>query len=748
MADQHEAPKEKRPERVFLHTLSGRVALLSLFSACAIAGIAVAAAMDLRKAVMADADAAARRLATVSAVVERGFVDDARRTLASASALRVQPSAECDAAMAGLQARDKRLLAVGLASPLGNVFCGAPAGQKTFADRSLKRAIASKSFAAGDYAFDAGADRPTIAFAQPVIENGEIKAVTFAIMDVRALSDDALKDVFPADTAYGIVDGRGVMLIRHPEPDRWAGKPLPETDLIAEMLSRKEGAARLMGEDGIDRIYAFRRLDGIAPPSMYAYVGVPSDAAEANMRAAAVREAAVALVLLIVAFWAALTLGDILIARRVRRLVTTMRHVVMGESGEKDELPKGMGEMDDLTQLFDLMATRLKEAYGHTEETIKARTLALEFNKGMSDLEAARLEALLASIGEGVVAADKEGKIIFINQEAIHAGYWTGNLVGKSVYDVLRLVDEKGEPVPLGDRPASIALSTGKKIITQSVPKPYYYQRNDKSVFPVKITANPVILNDEVIGVIAVLRDITDEVEFDRRKSEFISIASHQLRSPLAATKWLSDMLRKGDVGKLQPKQQEMADKLFDANERMVVLVNELLNVARIDSGATKLTPQPTDVGKLVEGVMTDTTPLLAQKKQTWAYDKKPLPTLNIDGMLIREVIANLISNASKYSPEGAKVTMFAEVKGDEVYIAVKDQGIGIPKADQNQMFRKFFRAENALKSAVQGTGLGLYFCKQVIDLSGGRLWFESEENKGTTFIITLPLKAPPPAAA
>ncbi|HTK05280.1 MAG TPA: ATP-binding protein [Candidatus Eisenbacteria bacterium] len=745
----HAVQKEKPPQRVFVHTLSGRVALLVLFSSLAVAGIAVGAAMDMRAAVMADADDSARRLTAAAEIYERRYVDDARKSLEGIAGLRGKPAAECDAAVAALAGRDPRIVAAGLSSPSGAAFCATPADRRSVADQAfVKRAVTAKEFAMGDYAVDTTVDRPTVGFALPVIEGGEVKALAYAIMDVRALSDAKLGEVLPADTAYGLVDGRGVMILRHPEPDRWAGKPLPETELTQEMLSRKEGATRLEGEDGIVRIYAFRRLEGLAAPAAYAYVGVPVSVAEARMRQAALRGLAVAGLLALIAIWAALTLGDILIVRRVRHLVTTMRHVVMGESAEKDQLPRGMGEMDDLTELFELMATRLKEAYGHTEETVKARTLALEFNKGMTELEAARLEALLASIGEGVVAADKDGKIIFINHEAMRAGYWTGNLVGKSVYDVLRLVNEKGEPIGLEERPASIALATGKRIITQTVPKPYYYQRSDKTVFPVKITATPVILNNEVIGVIAVLRDITDEVEFDRRKSEFISIASHQLRSPLSATKWLSDMLRKGDVGKLQPKQQELADKLFDANERMVVLVNELLNVARIDSGATKLTPQPTDVGKLVEGVMTDTTPLLAQKKQSWVYDKKPLPTLTIDGMLIREVVANIISNASKYSPEGGKVTMMAEVKGEEVVIAVHDQGIGIPKADQSQMFRKFFRAENALKSAVTGTGLGLYFCKQVVELSGGRIWFESEEGKGTTFIITLPLKPPAPAAA
>jgi signal transduction histidine kinase len=206
-------------------------------------------------------------------------------------------------------------------------------------------------------------------------------------------------------------------------------------------------------------------------------------------------------------------------------------------------------------------------------------------------------------------------------------------------------------------------------------------------------------------------------------------------------------MLRKGDMGSLAPKQQEAADRIFDASERLVTLVNELLNVSRIESGTTKPSPQPTDMGKLIDDVVADTKALLDAKKQAFAYEKKKLPVMMIDPLLTREVIANLISNASKYSPDGTPITLAAERTDGDVLISVADRGMGIPIEQQKQMFSKFFRAENAAKSTIQGTGLGLYVCKQIVELSGGRIWFESEEGKGTTFFVRLPVAGAPAAA-
>ncbi|MEY4744838.1 MAG: hypothetical protein RL272_783 [Candidatus Parcubacteria bacterium] len=738
----HEAPREAPRERVFIRSLAGRVALLVLFSSLAVAGIAVASAIDLRTAVMADADASTGWLAAAAAVAEGRFVGDAGKALAQAAdASRRGGPGACDAAASDIAARDGRFVAVGVATPQGSVVCGFPAGQPSVAGRvSVKRAIASRAFAMGDYVVDAAAARSTVGFAMPVLDGGELKGVAFVEMDVKALSDGGLSSALPPDAAFGIVDGRAVMLMRYPEPDRWAGQPLPESALSAEMLSRKEGTVRLDGFDGIARIYSFRRLPELAAPSAYVYVGVPVVAAEANARAAALRGAAIALFLVIIALWAALTMGDMLILRRMRKMVGTMRHIVIGELDERADLPRGFGELDEVTGLFDIITARLKEAYGKTEEKVKVRTVELEFNKGMAELEKARTEALLASIGEGVVATDRDGKIIFFNKWAQDMIGLDTDLAGKSIYSAITLQDEKGAMIEVEARPIRIALTTGKRVESPLPPKPLWMAREGGKPFPIQIVVTPVRHDEETIGAIAVFRDITDEMEIDRRKSEFISIASHQLRSPLTGIKWLTDMLRKGDLGKLDPKQQKVADQIFEANERLVSLVNELLNVSRLEVGTTKPSPVMTDMAKLMHDAIADFEPVLAAKKQALKYDAGAMPTIFVDPLLTREVVANLLSNASKYSPDGSTVTLSAKEQEGEFRISVSDQGIGIPPADQKKMFQKFFRAENAAKSSITGTGLGLYVVKSVVELQGGRIWFESAVGKGTTFYVTFPL--------
>lgn len=738
----HEEKQKTRRERVFLRSLGSRLALPVLFSSLAVAGIAVGSAIDIRGAVQRDAEMAARRLAAVTTLVHRGFIDDAKDALGAALAARLRPSAECDAAVAAVAARDSRILALGVATPTGTVTCATPSGRRSLADDArLTRAVASKEFAMGDYMLDEDADRPVIGFALPALEGGRVVAVAFVTIDVRAIGDGGLADALPADAGFGLVDGRGTMLLRHPEPDRWAGQPLPESVLSNEILSRKDGAVRLQGIDGIERIYAFTRVEDVAAPGAYVYVGVPVAVAHASAWAASMRAGVVAGFLALVAIWAALTMGDMLLLRRVRRLVETMRHVVLGELSEREKLPRGLGELDDMTHVFDVVTRRLKEAYDKTEQKVKTRTVELEFNKGMAELEKARTEALLASIGEGVVATDKDGKIIFFNKWAADLIGVEADLVGKSIYNVIKLHDEKQVPLDPEQRPMAKALATGKKVESPLPPKPYWMIRGEKP-YPVHIIVTPIQHEGETIGAIAVFRDITDEMEIDRRKSEFISIASHQLRSPLTGIKWLADMLRKGDLGKLDEKQQKVADQLFDANERLVVLVNELLNVSRLEVGSTKPNPVETDLRALLDGIVADTQPVVASKGQTLDYRAGDLPKMMIDPLLTREVVANILSNASKYSPDGSTVTLTAEREGDEVHIAVADKGIGIPPADQKKMFQKFFRAENAAKSSITGTGLGLYVVKSVVELQGGKIWFESAVGKGTTFHVTFPVKA------
>jgi signal transduction histidine kinase len=253
----------------------------------------------------------------------------------------------------------------------------------------------------------------------------------------------------------------------------------------------------------------------------------------------------------------------------------------------------------------------------------------------------------------------------------------------------------------------------------------------------------PVVLNGKIIGAVEVLRDITKEKEVDKAKTEFVSLASHQLRTPLSTVNWYSEMLLTGDVGEVTPDQKKYLEEIYHGNQRMVDLVNTLLDVSRIEMGTFIVESKATNMTKLAQGVIDEHKLQISEKKIKFTHVfNKNIPFIQADPKILRMVIQNLLSNAIKYTPQGGKIEVsISLVKGNGILLKVSDTGYGIPKDQQNKIFTKLFRADNVIGKDTEGTGLGLYIAKSIVEQSGGKIWFESDENKGTTFYVTLPLK-------
>jgi PAS domain S-box-containing protein len=270
----------------------------------------------------------------------------------------------------------------------------------------------------------------------------------------------------------------------------------------------------------------------------------------------------------------------------------------------------------------------------------------------------------------------------------------------------------------------------------------YRIVRDDGSVRDIRDTGGVVKGGSDTEElVVGEARDVTAEKEVDRVKTEFVSLASHQLRTPLTAINWFAEMLLDGDAGKLTKKQIEYVKEVHVGNKRMVELVNALLNTSRLDLGTFLIEPVATNLALMSKDVIKEMHSMIKTKKIDLHEDyQEGLPLINVDPKLMRIIFQNYISNAIKYTPEKGRVDVHVGVEADKMRIAVKDTGYGVPESQKEKIFDRLFRADNVRNKDTEGTGLGLYIVKSIMDQSGGKAWFESVENKGSTFYAEIPL--------
>ena len=247
----------------------------------------------------------------------------------------------------------------------------------------------------------------------------------------------------------------------------------------------------------------------------------------------------------------------------------------------------------------------------------------------------------------------------------------------------------------------------------------------------------------EPVRIEGVAHDVTKEMEVDRAKSEFVSLASHQLKTPLTSVRWLSEALLRGSTGDLTSDQKKYVTSMHQASQRMMDMVNDLLNVSRIESDTLPIKPEDLVVKDLANEMFDEQRHTAEEKKVVLTLKVADgLPILHADKQLVRIIFQNLLSNAIKYTPSGGEVSCdisLAEAVRETVFVAIKDSGIGIPKEEQPRVFEKLHRASNAQASIPDGTGLGLYLVKTILDKAGGAISFESIEGKGTTFFVSIP---------
>lgn len=351
----------------------------------------------------------------------------------------------------------------------------------------------------------------------------------------------------------------------------------------------------------------------------------------------------------------------------------------------------------------------------------------------------AKLDAILASIGDGIVGTDNEGTIVVMNTVAKTLLGWTAEeVIGKKIFDIIVIEDKDGAIIPLRERVFMAVLKTGQPIV---IPFPSYYVAKGGRKVPVAINVTPVLLEKKIIGTVNVFHDAAKELALEHSRNEFEALATHQLRAPITAIKWSVEMLTGTDVVSAEEQKQALGE-IKEAACLLTEVVNSILNISKMEAGVLAVDPQPLNIPDLVEALAAEVAGPVStrQLKFDRQYDKD-LPILNADPKLTSAMLRNILSNAIKYTPKGGTILLKVEKQAHDILLSVADTGIGIPKNQQDRMFTRFFRADNAQESGNEGTGLGLYFVKMVVERAGGRVWFTSEEGKGTTFYITIPLE-------
>ena len=441
----------------------------------------------------------------------------------------------------------------------------------------------------------------------------------------------------------------------------------------------------------------------------------------------------------------------------ILRLLDAVSEIASGNFSRKVVIDSS-DEIGQLGSAFNAMTEEISRAHGSMEQKIEEKTQALTeqvdeledtkkavFNiledvaqeKEKSESMANELQKFQLAIdnsSEQITIADTDGIVVYANPalEKI-TGHAVDEILGTSIGELWNPHMEKEQYEELWET----VLTKKDAFVGEFVSK-----RKNGDLYDAHIMVSPILNKDEEAEFfVAVERDITKEKEVDRAKTEFVSLASHQLRTPLSTINWYSEMLIEGDAGELNEDQKMYIDEIYQGNQRMVDLVNSLLDVSRLELGTFTLDPEPVNIVATAELAIKELEHKIKDKEQTFTQEFDDIPEIVLDAKLIKMVLQNLLSNAVKYTPEKGSVGITMLIEGEEVVITVKDTGLGIPKDQHDSLFKKLFRADNVRKSDTEGTGLGLYLVKGIVEIFGGNIRFDSDEGKGTTFFVTVPLK-------
>lgn len=422
------------------------------------------------------------------------------------------------------------------------------------------------------------------------------------------------------------------------------------------------------------------------------------------------------------------------VIRPVKELTHTSTLVASGDFSQKIT-HTSKDEIGELAILFNTMTYKLAKSAHETARAMKEKENARALSDALAhDLE--KFKRAADSTSDFIIITDTLGKMVYANTAAeelsglshddifslskatVH--FWGGRTNEEQYHDIWHTIKIKKETY--------IGTVKNKTVFG----KEYYAAVSIAPIF------------DEfhnVIFFVGIGKDVTQEREMENAKDNFVSLVSHQLRTPLTSIKWILELLNDPKVGSLNEKQKKFLTEAYASTKRLALLISDILSINRIEMGRHIVTKKPTDIAKLLTETIKEMEPDYKNKNLliTTQYDEN-IPLFDTDPILIRQVILNIFSNAIKYTEEKGIISFSVENLFDRVRITITDTGIGIPPQEQGRIFERFYRASNTQTQYTEGTGLGLFIAKTIITMCGGTIGFYSQIHHGTTIWFTLPL--------
>jgi PAS domain S-box-containing protein len=395
-----------------------------------------------------------------------------------------------------------------------------------------------------------------------------------------------------------------------------------------------------------------------------------------------------------------------------------------------------------LAQLFlSLIAGGLSEWVYWRTKRMQTQTAHVSHLTGQLTEEQLKAQVLMSAMAEGVMVVDSSRRIQLFNQAAQTTTGWDESSAQNLDWAAVVNLTIGDTAIAAGQDPVTLALQTGT---SQTADNLTLTTRAGHKI-PVYVSVSPV-LNDKgaLTGAITLFRDISKEKEIERQKDEFVSTASHEMRTPVAAIEGYISLAMNANVATVDDRAMGYLNKAHDAIKHLGELFRDLLSVTKAEEGQLKGPLTPTNVTELVKSAVDDMQFTASGKGLTLVFQSSDTHTISpiFWSMAVperlREVVMNLIDNSVKFTQQGG-VTVTLAGDDKEVTVAVADTGVGISKEDAAHLFQKFYRVDNSATRTIGGTGLGLYLCRRLIELFGGRIWVESEFTKGSKFIFSLP---------